>query len=154
MQSIQLGSACLCMCLLLACGGRTDDSSSDAAPSESGADVAPVDSASEAAADAGLCFGATVPSVPYKVCNNDSDCMSASHQTDCCGNSLLVGIAKSQAAAFGACEAAWDKTFPGCGCPSGPPQTEDGKTLDFGVTPIVRCVDRTASSGICKTFAP
>lgn len=136
----------------VACGGRTEDviTSGDAA-TEAAADSSPTDTASDTPS---LCFTETVPSVPYKVCSNDSDCMVGSHQTNCCGDTLMVGIAKSQAGDYGRCETAWEKTFPGCGCASGPPHTEDGKTIDFGTTPTVRCVDRTGSSGICKTFAP
>lgn len=139
---------------LASCGGRTTDdesgSSSDAAV-DSGADAAidtRVDSSS-------TCFGAAVPIVPYKVCSNDSDCMVASHQLDCCGNARLVGIAKSQASAFGACETAWDKTFPGCGCPASAPTAEDGKTVPFGETPHVRCSkDYLDAPAECVTYVP
>lgn len=143
----------LFLALLAGCGGRTEetsvtdaavDAASDAVKSDATADAAPV------------CFGegGSVPSVPFKLCTNDSDCVAIAHQTDCCGNTLMVGVTRSQQAAFNTCEEASRAKFPGCGCPSGPPQTEDGKTIEFGAMPLVRCTNFTSSGGVCMTAAP
>jgi hypothetical protein len=134
--------------LLAACGGKTETSTP--------ADAAPSDSSSDAANDAApVCFsmGALI-SVPFKACNDDGDCVALLHQDDCCGNQTWIGVAKSEEATVRACETASRSTFPACGCPASSPKTEDGMSVDFDGRPSVHCVDRTSSSGICKTTFP
>ena len=147
----------------LACGGSTqlgsetdsggdaaaDSGGSDSGSSDSGVGDAPSDTASACFDEAG-----SAPSIPFKVCANDSDCVTATHETDCCGNSQIIGVNKAQAAAYAACEKPWDEHFPGCGCAGGPPKTEDGKTATDTSLVVVKCTDRTGSSGICKTSLP
>jgi hypothetical protein len=137
--------------LLAACGGKTDTTPT----TDSGAVVSDTGTSSDTSIDAAAaCFtGDTVTSVPYKVCSNDSDCTFLLHQTDCCGNSTWVGVAKSQKVEVQACEDAARSKFPACGCPASQPKAEDGSLIDFSGMPAVHCVDRTSSSGICKTSA-
>ena len=150
----------LAMGILAGCGGRTDDPTVvDAGGDGTASDTATVDTGGgtdAADAPAPACFDGTgkLLSVPYKVCTNDTDCVAKRHQISCCGDQLWVGVTKSQEAAFDGCEAASRAKFPGCGCPSGPPTTEDGKTLDFSTTPVVKCTNRTGSTGVCMTAAP
>jgi hypothetical protein len=136
--------------LLAACGGKTDET-----PATDSGVVSDTGSTGDTAADtAPACFsGEQLVSIPYKICSSDDDCTFLMHQTDCCGNSTWVGVAKDQKVEVQACESASRAKFPGCGCPASQPKAEDGTTIDFGAMPVVHCTDRTSSSGICKTSA-
>jgi hypothetical protein len=46
------------------------------------------------------------------------------HQTDCCGNTLLMGVESSKLAELQACEDFWVATLPQCACPAGLPEIE------------------------------
>jgi hypothetical protein len=147
----------LLVVVLAGCGGTTDD---PVVVSDSGvADTAKSDTtvaSDTSTADAPKgCFGegAVVPVVPYKECATRDDCTIARHQTDCCGNAMMIGIAKSQKAAFDACEAASEAAFPACGCPSGPLTIEDGTPFksDGTLTFNVLCVNVDAGRGECRT---
>ena len=85
-----------------------------------------------------------------KSCLAPSDCVAASHQTDCCGNSRVIGINNSEQPDFTAKEAKCAATYPGCGCPAGAPKTDDGSLVGFGSANGigVDCV-----SGTCMTYA-
>ncbi len=149
--------------VLLACGGKagdsgtgTDagaDSTSDGTPSDTASDTGTVDGPSDTAEG---CFddAGTVPSVPFKQCGGDGDCVVVQHQTDCCGTIVLMGVAKSKSSAFSTCETAWQKHFPPCGCAPGPTKTEDGKTPTDPGKAVVKCTDFTSGGGICKTSSP
>jgi hypothetical protein len=127
-------------------GGSSSGGSSSGGSSSGGHD---------AGADAGYlaCIDAQGKIDPsFKACSGDGDCAIRQHETSCCGTSLYVGIATSRLGTFDTCETAWDAHFPGCGCPSGPAQTEDGKTVPFGQdagAPQVHC-----SGGLCMTYLP
>jgi hypothetical protein len=156
--------------LLAACGGSTtttppaDSGGSDGAGSDAGSDTSVVDTSvvdtgpkPDAPSDgASTCFGdaGVLPSVPFKVCVNDTDCTTAHHQTDCCGSFTVVGVAKSQESDFLGCEKSWQDGLPKCGCPAGPMKTEDGKTVTDPTAVVVKCADRTGSTGICTTSMP
>lgn len=73
------------------------------------------------------------------------------HQTDCCGNTLLLGVASTHLKELQACEQAWRATLPGCGCPAGPPKIEQpaGTTVTDPSAAQVTCGDFTQTSGIC-----
>ncbi len=143
---------------LVACSGKTEESVVDAAGTDSvtsdtatsdvqGVDTSTTDSAK---VDAPLaCFGdgGAVPSVPFKVCQGGG-CIIISHQVDCCGNQVYVGVHKDQKAAFEACEQAHRDALPKCGCPSGPTKSEDGQTPAF---PVVSCTNVTSGGGVCMT---
>lgn len=126
----------LCLILPLLAIGCSSSSSSGTSP--------------DSGVDAGACFGATVDSVPYKLCKNDGDCTLKPHQTDCCGSVTMVGLANAVADAYDRCEAAWDKHFSACGCPPGPTKAEDGADVGSG-TLTVKCTNFTSSGGVCQT---
>ena len=171
-----LGAPLAMLVLLLpaACGGSTTDgtpadaasdtgvatdtgSSSDAPADTGGGGDAATDATDSGGGDAAAaCFdgSGTLSSVPYKVCSNDSDCVSVLHTTDCCGSSSYIGVAKGSSADVAACEKTWDAHFPACGCPSRGPIAEDGKPVSDPTKVVVHCTDRTSSSGICKTSVP
>jgi hypothetical protein len=87
-----------------------------------------------------------------KTCTGDT-CTFLVHQTDCCGNTLLIGVESSKLAELQACEAAWAATLPACGCPAGPPEIEKpaGTTVGDPSAAQVLCDNWTMSSGICLT---
>lgn len=101
------------------------------------------------------CSGYTMP--PFsKGCLKPVDCAVVMHQTDCCGNTLAVGVNASVAADFKIEEKQCAATYPGCGCPSGPPMTEDGSTASFNGEIGVACVANActtyvaACGGVCE----
>lgn len=112
--------------------------------------------ASDAATDTAIaCYddGGTV-SVDVKICTNDADCVARTHVVDCCGTLEAVGIASGSAAAFSSCEEERARTVPVCDCVAQPAKAEDGKLVPESGVVSVHCIDRTSSSGICKTFVP
>lgn len=99
------------------------------------------------------CFDATGKFTAYdlKTCTGDT-CAIVAHQTDCCGNTLLIGVEASHLAELQACEAAWAATLPDCGCPAGPPEVEQpAGTVSSPSDAVVTCGNWTMSSGICIT---
>lgn len=92
------------------------------------------------------CPGYTMPSFS-KGCGSASDCVVVTHQTDCCGNGKAIGVNAAEKARFEAEEKKCAATYPGCGCPAGPPVTEDGSTALFAGKIGVDCV-----SGSCTTY--
>ena len=79
-----------------------------------------------------------------KACANHDTCIIGYHQVDCCGSLFALGMDQSERERFDQLEAACVVTYPGCGCPQGPTQAEDGQS---GHTIAVRCLD-----GQCTTF--
>jgi hypothetical protein len=100
------------------------------------------------------CFDATGKFTAYelKTCSGDA-CALLVHQTDCCGNTLLIGVAEARLAELQACETAWRATLPDCQCPAGPPQIEQpgGTTVNDPSGAEVGCINWTSSGGICLT---
>jgi hypothetical protein len=82
-------------------------------------------------------------------CAGDSDCFAARHASDCCGNSVVIGLRTSEQARYQALEPACAASYPACGCPAGLPTTDDGSTLRFDATAGVAC-----RAGMCTTFVP
>ncbi len=76
-----------------------------------------------------------------KSCGDEGDCVVLAHQTDCCGNAMMVGVAASSRAGFESAEAQCSSTFPLCDCPSQPPAAEDG----------TRAVDADAFTAECQS---
>jgi hypothetical protein len=84
-----------------------------------------------------------------KSCGNDDDCALVFHTIDCCGTGEAWGINEGEVEAFEAAEAICDSQYPGCGCPAGPTEAEDGNT---GMSPgdfAVRC-----NGGTCMSYVP
>ena len=71
-------------------------------------------------------------------CTVDADCLAFTHTTNCCGSAIWVGIRASEKDRFTALEAACDRTYPACGCASGPPLTDDGSIVRYGSPAGVR----------------
>ena len=82
-------------------------------------------------------------------CTTPADCFAGAHTTDCCGNGQFVGFRVSEMARFQTLEAQCDATYPGCGCPAGPPTADDGSRLRFNQQAGVTCLQ-----GKCTTFVP
>jgi len=74
----------------------------------------------DASGDAAIVCGAGGGSFPTfrQDCAQDSDCIVAVHQTDCCGNQRGLGLHRSQREAFDAAEAICRPMYPRCGCPT------------------------------------
>ena len=151
--------------VLVACSGGevsttgTGDAGIDGASSDAatGADGGAVDASTDAPAYLACMDSSGALDGSLKHCQSAADCVIKQHTTSCCGDVTYVGVATAAASQFTTCETAWDMHFPGCGCASGPPKTEDGKSVGFGAdagTPEVRCVDFTSNGGICQTFLP
>ena len=81
-------------------------------------------------------------------CTVDADCLAFTHTFNCCGSAIWVGIRASEKDRFIALETACDRTYPACGCASGPPLTDDGSIVRYGSTAGVSC-----QGGACKTFS-
>lgn len=82
-----------------------------------------------------------------RACTTDSSCAVAIHQTDCCGNTVAIGINHSELMAFTSLESACDASYPVCGCPVGPTTTDTGETT-FDPT----AVRVTCFMGTCTTY--
>jgi hypothetical protein len=87
------------------------------------------------------------------VCAADVDCVIRSHQQDCCGTRISIGVTKSLSARYDVCESAWDGHFPACGCAARATVAQDGKPIGNGSTEVVHCVS-TASGMLCQTSVP
>jgi len=72
-----------------------------------------------------------------------------SHVANCCGTSIALGFRTTVQTQFAALEPLCDMSYPGCGCPTGLPMTEDGSTLRFDQQAGVTCLQ-----GKCTTFVP
>jgi hypothetical protein len=82
-----------------------------------------------------------------KSCSGVAECAIAIHTTDCCGNSVALGINVAETEAFAAAEAICDMQYPACGCPSGPTMAEDGQPVLDPMGLAVDCLE-----GLCTTF--
>jgi hypothetical protein len=84
-----------------------------------------------------------------KTCDTPSDCTFLTHTVDCCGNSVVVGVNAGDSdaiASFETAEGQCSAMFPGCGCPAGPSEAEDGNSG----TPSLISVDCVENR--CVTF--
>lgn len=81
-------------------------------------------------------------------CTDTSNCVLVSHQTDCCGSILMMGINHSEESRFAALETFCDSQYPACGCASFNVSAEDGTTVpsDAQSKIIVSCNNGTCTS--------
>jgi hypothetical protein len=86
-----------------------------------------------------------------RTCSSDEDCGFAIHQTDCCGNTLAMGVRASEVARFEALEPSCRASYPDCGCPARPTQTDSGETVTDPTTVQVGCISR-GPAGFCMTY--
>jgi len=84
-----------------------------------------------------------------KSCVGNEDCALVFHTISCCGTDVAWGINVDEVPAFDAAEAICDSQFPGCGCPAGPTEAEDGNT---GMSPDDFAV--TCDAGTCMSYVP
>jgi hypothetical protein len=84
-------------------------------------------------------------------CTSDTDCVVRLHQTDCCGNSVMVGVNQSAAAQFAVDESACMASYPGCGCPAMLPTTDSGETVTDTSMVQAGCISRGPGS-VCLTY--
>lgn len=84
-------------------------------------------------------------------CTSDTDCVVRLHQTDCCGNSVMVGVNQAAAAQFAVDESACMASYPGCGCPAMLPVTDSGETVTDTSMVQAGCITRGPGS-VCLTY--
>lgn len=84
-------------------------------------------------------------------CETDADCSVVLHQTDCCGNSAMLGIRTTAYPEYGANEPACMASYPGCGCPAGLPTTDSGETVTDTSAVLAACVSRGPRNA-CLTY--
>jgi len=142
---------------LAACGGggSSTDAGSDAASAvidAPGLDApTSMEDAPAAVSDGGdVCaYADTID----RSCTMDSDCLVRLHQTDCCGNSVMIGIASSASGVYLASEPACMASYPACECPAMPPRTDSDETVTVTDTSAVlaACVSR-GPRNVCLTY--
>ena len=84
-------------------------------------------------------------------CTGDENCVIGVHQTDCCGSSYAYGFNHSERDRFDTLEPPCRATYPGCGCPAGPTQTDSGETATDASTIQVACVAQ-GPERVCVTY--
>lgn len=84
-------------------------------------------------------------------CTTDADCLVRLHQTDCCGSSVMIGIATSALATYNAGEPACMASYPGCGCPAMLPVTDSAETVTDTSAVLAACVSR-GPRNVCLTY--
>lgn len=163
---------CLGCALTIACSGGTGDDDAGVLVLDGGGDAGKPDGGSDAGSmeedsgsfdaglsdagmsDAGSFDAGDMPcafaSTLDQSCANDGDCRVAIHQTDCCGNTRAIGINASEEERFAALEPACQASYPLCGCPSGPTQTDSGES-SFDGTIEVGCISR-GPRNVCLTY--
>jgi hypothetical protein len=83
-----------------------------------------------------------------KSCEDEPDCVVLPHQTDCCGNAMMVGVAASDQARCESAEAQCSSTFPLCDCASLPTVAEDGSRANDADAFIAVCQGGECSSTV------
>jgi hypothetical protein len=81
-----------------------------------------------------------------KTCSIADDCAIGIHQTNCCGKTQAIGLARTELARFSADERICVEQYPACACPATPTDAEDGHTPVGGQAIVVDC-----QTGRCMT---
>lgn len=84
-------------------------------------------------------------------CGDDTNCVVGVHQTDCCGNTVAIGMNHSERDRFDALEPICRASYPGCGCPNGPTTTDTGETAFDPATIQAACVI-VGTGRMCRTY--
>jgi hypothetical protein len=85
-------------------------------------------------------------------CNSAQDCMLVNHQIDCCGTIRILGLPRSERAAFSALEYYCAARFPACGCAAQTSLLDDDTVVEPGSNSVVaeciegRCQSRASTS--------
>lgn len=106
---------------------------------------------SDAGADAAANACAYVDTID-RSCSSDADCHVGLHQTDCCGNAVMIGFRASEQATYASSESACMASYPGCGCPAMLPTTDSGETVTDTSAVQVACVVTTGAAQACRTY--
>ena len=77
-----------------------------------------------------------------KTCSIADDCAIGIHQTNCCGATLAIGLARAELTRFAADEKVCVDQYPPCACPATPTAAEDGHTPIAGQDIVVDCASR------------
>jgi hypothetical protein len=72
-----------------------------------------------------------------KTCTTAADCAIGVHQTDCCGSTIAIGLARVDQVRFAADEQVCAADFPKCACPERA-TAEDGQST-LGKAVVVAC---------------
>ncbi|HSS00847.1 MAG TPA: hypothetical protein VLM79_27505 [Kofleriaceae bacterium] len=83
-----------------------------------------------------------------KTCSIADDCAIGIHQTNCCGATVAIGLAKAELVRFDADEKVCVDQYPPCACPATPTAAEDGHTPVAGQSIIVDCVSRRCMTSV------
>jgi hypothetical protein len=128
--------------LLLGCNASVAGPD-DAARSSDGS--APLNDAA-----AGVMCTGTTGSFPAfdKTCTIADDCVIGVHQTNCCGDTIAIGITKAEQARFEAAEALCVAQYPPCACPTTPTVAEDGRNPIAGQSIVVECQSRSCMTTV------
>jgi len=84
-----------------------------------------------------------------RTCAVAADCVAVAHTSNCCGQTVFIGIRASEQTRYQALESQCDASYPACGCAASEPTTDDGSHVRFDGTAGVACVQ-----GRCITFVP
>jgi hypothetical protein len=101
------------------------------------------------AADGVQCGGANGVFPTFdKTCSNADDCATGIHQTNCCGATQAIGLAKAELSRFTADEKVCVDQYPPCACPATPTVAEDGHTPVGGQSIVVDCESRRCMTSV------
>jgi hypothetical protein len=112
--------------------------------------VTPGDAAPGGDAASGVQCGGASGVFPMfdKTCSVADDCAIGVHQTNCCGATLAIGLAKAELDRFAADEKICVDQYPACGCPATPTAAEDGHTPVAGQSIVVDCASLRCTTSV------
>lgn len=162
-------SALLGLCGVLACSGSSFSSNgsgvsgggtsgsgpggtSSGGAAGTGGGIAPPSGATGAGGfdTSGVQCASSPPQFPSfdKGCTDTTNCVLVSHETNCCGSILMMGINHAEADRFAALESLCESQYPACGCAASGVSAEDGTTvpLDSQSKIVVTCDNGTCMS--------
>jgi hypothetical protein len=97
------------------------------------------------------CFSTSV-TADFKGCSSSADCVTRTHQTDCCGARSYIGVSSWLASEYDSCETAWDKQLGSCACFVAPISTTDDRQTVTDPSKVVSyCVTSPAGPKTCLT---
>jgi hypothetical protein len=138
-------------------GTPTDAPTADDAPAPSEDAPVPADATSTDApspTDAPLADGASpcgYVDVIDRSCETDTDCSVGLHQTDCCGNAVMLVYLTTDYPVYANGESACQASYPACGCPALPPMTDSGEIVTDTSAVLAACVSR-GPRNVCVTY--
>ena len=125
-------------CAPIACGGRTDPGLLAAG-------------AGALAGDGGPPSSCILADQLGRWCTTDTDCIVGLVTIDCCGNTIAIGINRTERARVDVLRSTCEQSSVPCGCPPGATRTDSGETALDAMSIQVAC----ASAGplrSCLTY--